>query len=90
MNLLQDDLDQPQLRSNALNPLQQVSVVLRFHESASFQLIVGEPCGVSQATCYKVIQRVTAAICAKKMHFIHFLDTPEERRAVTEGFWCTE
>uniref|UniRef100_A0A8C4QFJ0 DDE Tnp4 domain-containing protein n=1 Tax=Eptatretus burgeri TaxID=7764 RepID=A0A8C4QFJ0_EPTBU len=73
---------------NALNPLQQLSVALRFYASASFQLDVGDMCGVSQATCCKVIHRVTAAICAKKMHLLHFPDSPEERRAATEGFYA--
>uniref|UniRef100_UPI00359005CE putative nuclease HARBI1 n=1 Tax=Myxine glutinosa TaxID=7769 RepID=UPI00359005CE len=86
LDLVKDDLDQPTMRSNALNPLQQLSVALRFYASASFQLDVGDMGGVSQATCCKVIHRVTAAICAKKTHFIHFPDTPEERRTVTQGF----
>uniref|UniRef100_A0A8C4RES4 Putative nuclease HARBI1 n=1 Tax=Eptatretus burgeri TaxID=7764 RepID=A0A8C4RES4_EPTBU len=87
LNLVQDDLDQPTIE-NALNPLQQLSVALRFYASASFQLDVGDMCGVSQATCCKVIHRVTAAICAKKMHLLHFPDSPEERRAATEGFYA--
>ena len=58
---------------------------LRFDARASFPLNVGDICGVSQGTCCEVIRRVTAAIRVKKMHFIHFLDTPEERRDVTEG-----
>ena len=76
------------MRSNALNPLQQLSMALRFYASASFHLNVGDMCGFSQATRCKVIHRVTAAICAVKIHFIHFPDTPEERRAATEGFYA--
>ena len=44
-------------------------------------------CGVSQPTCCRAIHRVTAAICARKIQFIHFPDSPQERRLVSEGFY---
>ena len=42
LNRVQDDLDQPNTRSNALNPFQPLSVALQFYASASFHLDVGD------------------------------------------------
>ena len=80
---MQNDLDEPPLRSEEqfVESPPKLAVALRFYESASFQLNVGDMDGVSQATCCKVVHRIIAAIWAKKMHLVHFSDTPEERKA---------
>jgi hypothetical protein len=81
VGVLQDDLLHETDQNHALTPAQQLSVALRFYARASFQMDIGDMCGVSQATVCRAVHRVTAAICARKGNFIHFPATPEERRA---------
>ncbi|XP_041367014.1 putative nuclease HARBI1 [Gigantopelta aegis] len=81
------DLEHTTKRSRALLPLHQLSIALRFYACGSFQIVVGDTCGVSQATCCQVVHRVTAAICEKKDNFIHFPKIPMERHDVMRGFY---
>ena len=84
---LEPDLLPKTQRNHALNPQQQLSVALRFYARASFQMDTGDVCGVSQSTVSRVVHRVSEAICARRGLFIHFPNTPEERRTATEGFY---
>ncbi len=52
-------------RNRALSPQQQLSVALRFYARASFQMDVGDMCGVS-ANCLQ------GRHCAHRAEFIHF------------------
>jgi hypothetical protein len=68
-------------------PAQQLSVALRFYARASFQIDIGDMCGVSQATVCRAIHHVTAAICARRRDFMHFPVTPVERITAAEDFY---
>lgn len=86
VDLVACDLQRPTRRSNALNPAEQLAIALRFYASGSFQMIIGDVCGVSQASCCRVIQEVTESICRRKRHFIKFPLSSDDRRAVMVGF----
>jgi hypothetical protein len=66
VGVLQDDLLHETDQNHAQTPAQQLSVALRFYVRASFQMDIGDMCGVSQATVCRAVHRVTAAICARK------------------------
>jgi hypothetical protein len=87
LGVIENDLMPATDKNHALTPAQQLSVALRFYARASFQMDIGDMCGVSQATTCRAIHRVTAAICARRRDFMHFPVTPEERRAAAEGFY---
>ncbi|XP_064624202.1 putative nuclease HARBI1 [Lineus longissimus] len=87
VDFLAPDLMPLKESNHALNPEQQVLVAMRFYARASFQMDIGDMCGVSQATVCRVVHRVSSAICARRQQFIHFPTTPEERRTIAEGFY---
>ena len=64
LDLIRDDLESDTRRSRALNPLEQLSISLRFYGRASFQN--GHWGYVWTSTICRVVARVTAAICEKK------------------------
>ncbi|KAJ8280851.1 hypothetical protein GJAV_G00059840 [Gymnothorax javanicus] len=86
LDLIEADIDHPTRRNHALLPVHQLCIALRFYAYGAFQMVVGDTCGVSQATCCQVVRRVTEAICARKNHFIRFPQEENERRAVIQGF----
>lgn len=86
LGLLTPELQRPTRRCKALSPAIQLAIALRFYATGSFQLVIGDTCNVSQASCCRVIHRVTDAICNRKRHFTKFPDTHDERREVMVGF----
>ena len=86
LGLLTPELQRPTRRCKALSPAIQLAIALRFYATGSFQLVIGDTCNVSQASCCRVIHRVTDAICNRKRHFTKFPHTHGERREVMVGF----
>ncbi|XP_064645965.1 putative nuclease HARBI1 [Lineus longissimus] len=86
LELIRPQIEHPTNRSRALLPLEQLAVALRFYAFGSFQIEFGDSSGVSQATCCRVVRRVSEAICARKDHFIRFPTQVEDRRVVMQGF----
>ena len=79
LELIGPDLQRRRRRSNSLNTIEQLGIALRFYASGSFQLVVGNTCGVSQSSCCRVIHDVTSVICERKRRFIRFPASIDER-----------
>ena len=84
--ILGDDMERPTKRSQSLSASLQLAITLRFYASGSFQTVIGDTCGVSQASCCRVIHFVTQCICEHKRHFIKFPIRPDEVTDIMVGF----
>ncbi|XP_064629226.1 putative nuclease HARBI1 [Lineus longissimus] len=84
--LIGPQIEHPTRRNRALLPLEQLAVALRFYAFGSFQIEFGDSSGVSQATCSRVVRRVSETISARKEVLIRFPTGAEERRVVMQGF----
>ncbi|XP_064622520.1 putative nuclease HARBI1 [Lineus longissimus] len=87
LDLIGPQIEHPTRRNRALLPIQQLAVALRFYAFGCFQIEFGDSSGVSQATCCRVVRRVSEAICGWKERFIRFPTTAEEKWVVMQGFY---
>ena len=87
-DLLEEDLERPTARNNALTTEEQVLIALRFFASGSFLEIVGDTVGgIPKCTVSRIISRVSAAISKKQNQFIRWPSTGESRQEIKQGFF---
>ncbi|XP_046897990.1 putative nuclease HARBI1 [Hypomesus transpacificus] len=72
VELLRDVLSRPTQRSRAISPEVQVLAALGFYTSGSFQTIMGDAIGISQASMSRCVTNVTRALVEKAPEFIGF------------------
>ncbi|XP_018406712.1 PREDICTED: putative nuclease HARBI1, partial [Cyphomyrmex costatus] len=65
-------------RNNAIPPIIQLMVTLRFYATGSFLMTVGDFCGISESSAHKIVHRVSPAIAALKNDFINFPTSSEQ------------
>jgi len=65
-------------RNNAIPPVIQLMVALRFYATGSFLMSISDFCGISEASAQNIIHRVSAAIAMLKKEFIKLPTTPAE------------
>ncbi|GFW66507.1 uncharacterized protein F54H12.2, partial [Trichonephila clavipes] len=76
--LIEEKLESKTPCNNALNPLEQVLVALRFYAVACMQLAIADLFDVSQPTVCRVVHRVSEAIASLLPDFIHLPVNREE------------
>lgn len=64
--------------NQALSPLEQLLVALRFYATGTHQLVVGDLIKVSQPTVSRVLHKVSKAIALLRPDFIKMPETEEE------------
>ncbi|KAJ8915344.1 hypothetical protein NQ315_008231 [Exocentrus adspersus] len=74
-------------RNQAVSPLQQLLLTLRFFATGSFYITVADFGGVHKSTVGKIVQRVVHALATLRPNYIHFPDTAEEKEAVAIKFY---
>jgi len=74
-------------RNDKLMPMNQLLIALRFYATSTFQLVIGDPFGVSNATVCRVVHRVTRAIARLRPKYVKFPTTEKERRDTMHGFY---
>lgn len=84
---LREGLERPTNRSRALPVHTQVLAALRFFASGSFQSVVGDTTGLSQASTSRVVSKVTEILFLKAIRDIRMPVTDRERNAVKHGFY---
>ncbi|GFX23329.1 putative nuclease HARBI1 [Trichonephila clavipes] len=73
--------------NNALNPVEQVLIALRFYAVACMQLAIADLFDVSQPTVCRVVHRVSEAIASLLPDFIHLPVNREECKTVSRKFF---
>ena len=86
-NLLQDELNRPTRRSQALPVSLQLCIALKYFATGSFQQGTGDIHGCTVPQC-KVVHKVSAAICKKRHLYIKFPNNRLEAQAVKEGLYA--
>ncbi|GFW05152.1 nuclease HARBI1 [Trichonephila clavipes] len=76
--LIEEKLESKTPCNNALNPVEQVLIALRFYAVACMQLAIADLFDVSQPTVYRVVHRVSEAIASLLPDFIHLPVNREE------------
>ncbi|CAF4955530.1 unnamed protein product [Pieris macdunnoughi] len=82
-----NDLKTPTLRNNAITPLEQILLTLRFYATGTMQQCSGDLFGMSKSAACKVIHCVSRAICIKLKYFISMPRTAEEVKDVVANFY---
>ena len=77
---LKADLCWSMKRGTYLPPIIQLTTVLRYYSTGSFQLAIGDISVVCQATISNLIKRVSVALAKRRPRFIKF---PSAREAVS-------
>ncbi|GFX44414.1 transposon Tf2-11 polyprotein [Trichonephila clavipes] len=85
--LIEEKLESKTPCNNALNPLEQVLIALRFYTVACMQLAIADLFDVSQPTVCRVVQRVSEAIASLLPDFIHLPVNREECKTVSRKFF---
>lgn len=68
--------------NQALTPLEQLLVALRFYATGTHQLVVGDLIKVSQPTVSRVLNKVSKALSSLRPDFIQMPETEEECKMV--------
>ena len=71
-NLIQGALRNQTERSFAVPPIIKLLLTLRFLATGSFQIVLGDDCGISQPTVSSIVWRIIAAIAALAPPFIKY------------------
>lgn len=74
-------------RNQAITPLEQILLTLRFYATGTMQRCSGDFFGISKSSACKVIHAVSRTICTKLKHFIEMPHTIEEIREVVAKFY---
>ncbi|GFS54985.1 putative nuclease HARBI1 [Trichonephila clavipes] len=85
--LIEEKLESKTPCNNALNPLEQVLIALRFYAVACMQLAIADLFDVSQPTVCRVVHRVSEAIASLLPDFIHLPVNTEECKTVSRKFF---
>ncbi len=80
VDMFRDQLQHNSRRGRPLTPELQVCIALNHYAGANFQRISAYCAGVSQATAWRAIDKVTRAICSRKAEFIRMPSEEEMRR----------
>ena len=67
-------------RNDAIPPMCQLLVALRYYATGSFCITLGDCAGVSKSAANRAIHKVSRAICTLKRKYIRFPSTDEEIR----------
>jgi len=75
--------------NDAIPPIIQLLVTLRFYATGSFLQVIGDFCGISTSSTQRIVYRVSCAIAALRQEFIKLPLSPEEIRQNEEEFYQT-
>ncbi|MCL4157690.1 UNVERIFIED_CONTAM: hypothetical protein GTU68_037841 [Idotea baltica] len=75
-------------RSQSLSPMDQILSALRYYACGSFQIVVGDTYGLSQASVNRAISSVSRALDIHWNEFVYFPVNMQEIRANKEGFYA--
>ncbi|GFQ82174.1 nuclease HARBI1 [Trichonephila clavata] len=85
--LIEHKLESKTSCNNALSPLEQVLIALRFYAVACMQLAIADLFDVSQPTVCRVVHRVSEDIASLLPDFIHLPVNREECKTVSRKFF---
>ncbi|KAJ8686541.1 hypothetical protein QAD02_022335 [Eretmocerus hayati] len=77
--LIRDHLDRPNNRGLPIAPLLQLTIVLRYYATASFQKVHGDLRGLSQSSICLCIRRVSIAFASLLNQFVKFPESLREQ-----------
>ncbi|KAM9836070.1 putative nuclease HARBI1 [Aulostomus maculatus] len=86
VELLRESLCRRTQRSRAISPEVQVLAALGFYTSGSFQTLMGDTIGISQASMSRCVSNVTKALVEKAEQFITFNSDPSSRKESFQEF----
>lgn len=75
--------------NDAIPPIIQLLVALRFYATGSYLQIIGDFCGISISSTQRIVYRVSCAIATLRQEFIKLPLLPEEIRQNEEEFYQT-
>ena len=86
-DLLEDGLRSPTLRSNAIPPSTKILLTMQYLASGTFQLILGDAFGISQASACRCVWETIELLNTFAARFIRFPTSEEDRNSTMQGFY---
>lgn len=86
-NLVQNDLRRQTRRNNAIPPLYQLLMALRFYASGSFLQVIGDTFRVDKATVSRAVTDVSKALVNKRVDFIKWPTNDDELKHIKSSFF---
>lgn len=87
VDLIRDDLRRETRRNNAIPPLYQVLMALRFYASGCFLQIIGDTFGVDKATVSRAVSDVSKALVNRRGEFIKWPTDDDELKVIKINFF---
>jgi len=75
-------------RNNALPPMLQLVIALRYYATGCFQLVVADLTKVHKSTVCRAIHRVSRAIASLRAQYVSFPDSNDERMQTMREFYA--
>ncbi|XP_018402026.1 PREDICTED: putative nuclease HARBI1 [Cyphomyrmex costatus] len=83
-DLICDKIKTKTLRNNAIMPIHQLLLTLRFYATGAFQIAVADFAGIHTSTACRIIKKVTIALASEYRRYVRF---PEDTTYVRQGFY---
>ncbi|XP_069686072.1 putative nuclease HARBI1 [Periplaneta americana] len=77
LSMIEHNLEFTTNRNQAVSPINQLLLALRFYATGGDQLSVADYAGVSQSTASRIVHRVSSAIAALRCQYINLPQTPQ-------------
>lgn len=85
---IEDELQHNSDRNNALPPMLQLLIALRYYATGSFQIVISDLAGVHKSTVCRVVHRVSRAIAGHRSQYIKFPGTADEQMQTMREFYA--
>lgn len=84
---IEEQLEFQSDKNEAISPINQLLMTLRFYATGSTHLQSGDFSGFSKSSAHRIVHRVSSAIASLRDQYIIFPESPEERREAEIGFY---
>ncbi|XP_067208392.1 putative nuclease HARBI1 [Linepithema humile] len=84
VDLIRDRIQTRTMRNNAITPLHQLLLTLRFYATGTFQISIADFAGIHKSTACRIIKKVTIALASECHRYIRF---PENTERIRQQFY---
>ena len=74
--------------NKAFTTEQRLCIALRYYTTGTFQCQIGDSEGASQASCHRIIKKVSQVLASHVPDIVQFSTDPQVFASVSEGFYA--
>ena len=87
-NLLGDEFKPKSGANKAFTMEQRLCIALRYYATGTFQCQIGDSEGASQASCHRIVRKVSEVLASHVPDVVQFSTDPDVFESVSEGFYA--